>query len=147
MIEDILVYGKDQEEHDERLEKLLTRIEEAGMTLNVSKCEFSKNDVTFLGHVIDATGVRPEPANIKAISEMPEPTNVTEMRRFFGITNQLSKFSPRLAETSKPLRDLLSKRSIWSRESPQKSSFTAQMKRILLTNMAVLAHYDPEADT
>ena len=118
MIDDILVYGKDQEEHDERLEKVLNRIEGAGITLNSEKCDFSKSKVTFLGHVVDATGVSPDPSKIKAISEMPEPTNITELRRFLGMTNQLSKFSPKLAETSKPLRDLLSKKNMWSWGSP-----------------------------
>ena len=146
MIDDILVYEKDQEEHDERLEKVLNRIEGAGITLNSEKCDFSKSKVTFLGHVVDATGVSPDPSKIKAISEMPEPTNITELRRFLGMTNQLSKFSPKLAETSKPLRDLLSKKNMWSWGVPQRNSFN-EMKRILSSDVAVLALYDPEADS
>ena len=54
-MDDILIFGKDQTEHDQRLEAVLRRIEKAGVTLNPQKCEFSKNKLTFLGHVIDAT--------------------------------------------------------------------------------------------
>ena len=68
------------------------------------------------------------------------------MRRFLGMTNQLSKFSPKLAETSKPLRDLLSKKNMWSWGVPQRNSFN-EMKRILSSDVAVLALYDPEADS
>ena len=67
-------------------------------------------------------------------------------RRFLGMTNQLSKFSPKLAETSKPLRDLLSRKNMWSRGVPQRNSFN-EMKRILSSDVAVLALYDPEADS
>ena len=49
MTDDILVFGEDQQEHDEQLEKVLTRLEAANITLNFSKCEFSKRQVTFLG--------------------------------------------------------------------------------------------------
>ena len=77
---------------------------------------------------------------------MPEPSNITELRRFLGMTNQLSKIFPKLAETSKPLRDLLSKRNMWSWEAPQRNSFN-EMKRILSNDVWELAHYDPEADT
>ncbi|KAK3741240.1 hypothetical protein QZH41_008178 [Actinostola sp. cb2023] len=75
VIDDTLVYGRDQKEHDERLEKVLARIKEAGITLNSNKCEYSKRQVTFLGHVIDESGIRPDPAKIKAIVDMAEPTN------------------------------------------------------------------------
>ncbi|KAK3729801.1 hypothetical protein QZH41_003408 [Actinostola sp. cb2023] len=98
MIDDTLVYGRDQKEHDERLEKVLARIEEAGITLNPNKCEFSKRQVTFLGHVIDESGIRPDPTKIKAIVDMAEPTNVSELRRFLGMTNQLGKFSSKIAD-------------------------------------------------
>ena len=53
-MDNTLIFGKDQVEHDQRLEAALICIEKAGMTLNFQKCEFSMNKITFLGHVIDA---------------------------------------------------------------------------------------------
>ncbi len=53
-MDDMLVFGKDQADHEARLEAVLTRIEEAGVTLNSQKCEFSRSSLKFLGHVIDA---------------------------------------------------------------------------------------------
>ena len=74
---------------------------------------------------LDASGIRPDPEKIKAIRDMEDPTNVTELRRFLGMTNQLGKFSDKIAEVSKPLRDLLSTKNSWVWESPQKESFKA----------------------
>ena len=94
MVDDVLVYGRTQEEHDQRLSAVLERIEQAGGTLNREKCEFSKSSVRFLGQMVDATGIRPNPEKVKAIMAMKEPTTVTEVRRFLGMANQLGKFSP-----------------------------------------------------
>ena len=146
MIDDTLVYGRNQTEHDERLEKVLQKLEEAGITLNAEKCEYSKASLTFLGHVVDASGIRPDPEKIKAIRDMEDPTNVTELRRFLGMTNQLGKFSDKIAEVSKPLRDLLSTKNSWVWESSQKEAFNA-LKKLLCSEDVVLAHYDPEAET
>ena len=100
-VDDILVYGKDKPEHDRRLGAVLQRLEEAGITLNREKCEFYKDRGKFLGHIIDASGIRPDPDKVKAILSMPEPTNVSDVRRVLGIVNHLSKFSPKLADPFK----------------------------------------------
>ena len=103
LIDDILVYGRTQEEHDERLSEVLSNLQEAGLTLNKDKCKFSQTRVSFLGHIVDDCGVRPDPDKILAIQNIPPPTNVRENRRFLGTVNQMSKFAPNLAEVTKPL--------------------------------------------
>ena len=65
--DDILIFGKDQEEHDDRVIAVLKRIEVAGVTLNPNKCEFGKTSLKFLGHVIDQNGIRPDPDKTAAI--------------------------------------------------------------------------------
>ena len=77
---------------------------------------------------------------------MEDPTNVTELRRSLGMTNQLGKFSDKIAEVSKPLRDLLSTKNSLVWESPQKESFNA-LKKLLSSEDVVLAHYEREAET
>ena len=61
MMDDVLVYGATQEEHDDRLRQVLKRIQDSGMTLNPEKCKFSRSCIKFLGHVIDKAGIRPDP--------------------------------------------------------------------------------------
>ena len=147
-VDDVLsqLSGAEVAEHDECLGEVLRKLEEAGITLNAEKCKYSKASLTFLGHVVDAAGICPDPEKIKAIRDMEDPTNVTELRRFLGMTNQLGKFSDKIAEVSKPLRDLLSTKNSWVWESPQKESFNA-LKKLLSSEDVVLAHYDREAQT
>lgn len=96
-MDDILIFGKIQAEHDQHLEAVLKRIQDANGTLSWPKCEFSKTKLTFLGHVIDADGIRADPTKTEAIVKMSPPTNTTELRRFLGMANQLGKFTPKLA--------------------------------------------------
>ena len=102
-MDDILVHGKTQEEYDRRLVAILKKLEEAGITLNENKCEFSKSAVKFLGQIVDRFGVKPNSNKIAAIVNLRKPTCVSEIRRFLGMTNQLSKFSLHLADKTKQL--------------------------------------------
>ena len=92
-MDDVLVFGKDKKEHDERLMAALRRIQAAGATLNPSKCEFRKEQLKFLGHLVDGEGIRADPNKTSAIMEMKPPTDISELRRFMGMVNQLGKFS------------------------------------------------------
>ena len=145
LMDDILVYGKTQEEHDERLIKTLQRLEAAGLTLNRDKCEFSQKQVKFLGQIVDKAGVRPDREKVKAIQEAPTPKNVSDARRFLGMVNQLGKFSPNLAEKTRPLRELLKKDNTWIWGAPQREAF-AEVKSTL-TAAPVLALFDPSRET
>ena len=144
-IDDILVHGKDQQEHDQRLEAVLQRLHEAELTLNEAKCQFSQRRVHFLGHIIDEQGIRPDPEKISAIRNVSEPTCASDVRRFLGMLNQMSKFSPNLAETTKPLRELLNKKSHWIWGEPQRRAFDA-IKNALCSS-PILALFDPNRET
>ena len=99
-LDDVLVFGKDCQDHDAHLQAVLEQIRSAGITLNHQKCEFGKTTLTFLGHVINQHGISPDPLKTTAIKEMPPPKTVSELRRFMGMINQLGKFSPNIAEIS-----------------------------------------------
>ena len=111
-VDDILIHGRNQKEHDERLSTVLDRLEKAGITIN-EKCEFNKTSIKFLGHILDRSSICPDPSKTEALRNMPTPKNITELRRFLGMANQLSKFSKDLADESKPLRDLQSLKNLW----------------------------------
>ena len=145
LIDDILIYGKTQSEHDQRLLSVLNRINEAGLTLNKEKCVFNTTSINFLGQQIDNSGIKADPEKIRAVKELPPPTNVSELRRFLGMVNQLSKFLPRVAEETKPLRDLLSTKNQWHWDSLQDQAFVKL--KLLLSSSEVLALYDPSLHT
>ena len=120
MMDDVLVHGQTQEEHDQRLDTVLQRMKEVGMILNKDKCHFSQNQVKFLGQLIDREGIHPDNGKVRAIQEFRIPQNVGEIRRFLGMCNHLSKFAPNLADKTKPLRELLNKRDQWVWGEPQR---------------------------
>ena len=145
MMDDVLVFGQTQAEHDRRLKAVLERIKKAGATLNAEKCEFSIDKVKFLGHVIDTAGIHPDPDKVLAIQQLKAPTNVTELRRFLGMVTYLGKFTSNLSQKVKPLRDLLSKKNEWVWGDIQQTAFL-QIKHEL-SDCPVLALYDPSRDT
>ena len=144
-MDDIIVFGKNQEEHDSRLRTVLTRLSSSGITLNSEKCEFSKKRLTFLGHTIDSQGISPDPSKAAAITQMDSPKSVTELRRFLGMINQLGKFTPNIAELSHPLRELLSMNKPWLWGPMQADAFSKLKQE--LTSPQTLALYNPAADT
>ena len=101
--DDIVVWGKDQKEHDKTLQEVLKRIAASGMKLNKNKCEFSKTEIIFLGHKVTAAGILPDPAKTEAVRNMEEPKTKLELQRFLGMINFLGKFIKNLAD----IRELL----------------------------------------
>ena len=145
LMDDVLIFGKTQEEHDHRLLNVLQTMQSAGMTLNKTKCQFSQKHVLFLGQLIDGTGIKPDPAKVLAIQKMPTPKNISELRRFLGMVNHLSKFTPCLADKTKPLRDLLVKDRHWVWGEMQQKAF--ERLRQMLTSSPVLALFNPRSPT
>ena len=144
-MDNVLISESTQAEHDSRLFAVLNRIEAAGVTLNPEKCEFRKERVKFLGHIVDRDGIRADPDKVTAILQMGPPSNVPELRQFPGMANHLGKFTPNLAQLSQPLRELLSKKNSWVWGPAQEVAFN-QIKADL-TQPTVLTLYDPAAPT
>lgn len=101
-MEDALVFGTAQAEHEQRLYAALQRIQDARITLN-EKCEFSKDSVKFLGQIVHSSGIKRDAEKVQAVVAMREPVNVSEIRRVMGMVNHLGKFLPHRAERTKPL--------------------------------------------
>ena len=140
IIDDILIYGRDREEHDKRLDAVLRRIHESGLKLNREKCEFRKTEIEYFGHVITSEGIRPSASRVEAIKEMTSPTNITELRRLVGMINYLGRFIPDLASVISPMTDLLKAGNAWLWDDAQETAFT-RVKQ-LLTCAPILTFYD-----
>ena len=103
--DDIIVHGATQEQHDERLRKVMMRLRERGLTLNLEKCQFSMNELTFMGHVLSSRGVGVASDKVKVVVDAREPESVSELRSFLGLVNYSGRFIPDLATLSEPLRN------------------------------------------
>ena len=145
VLDDVLAFGKNQKEYNKHLTQALERIEKTGMTLNKEKCQFSREKITFLGQTIDGSRIHPDPSKVLAIKNVGVSSNVSDVHRFLGMTNTLSKFIPSLADKTKPQRDLPCKSCPWTWEQPQQEAFDNITK--LLSSPPVLALCDPNANT
>ena len=135
-IDDVLIYGRTQEERDQRLKAVLSRLNNANVTLNNEKCVVNVQSVAFLGQIVGSDGIKPDPEKIDAILNMPHPANIHEVRSFLGMVNQFSKFTTNLAQLTKPIRDLLIKNSAWTWGPAQEEAF--HQTKIALTTAPVL---------
>ena len=140
LIDDIIISGHSLSDMSQRLDKVLGRIQTAGLRLNASKCKFAKQSVEFLGFVIDADGIHPAPSKVESIMKTPEPKTVQQLQAFLGLYNFYERFIPHKATILEPLHRLLDKGHKWQwTECEQKSFDTA--KRLLSSDIT-LVHYD-----
>jgi transposase InsO family protein len=103
-LDDILVFGKDDQEHDARLFAVLKRLQEHNVHLNDEKCVFSASELPYLGHIFSADGVRPQDSKLSALSEFPIPQSTKDVRSFLGLAEYTAhKFVPNYSELSSPL--------------------------------------------
>ena len=107
--DDVIIWGSNKLQHDERLTAVLQRIKDSGLKLNKRKCQIGREELTFLGHKISKDGIGADPKKVEAILKMNDPTNKTELQRFLGMVNYIGKFVPNLADLTAPLRMLLEK--------------------------------------
>ena len=106
--------------------------------------ELKKPEVMFMGHVISKEGLKPDPAKVKAIEEMPQPTCKQEVLSLLGFINYLSRFLPRLADVAQPLRDLISKDAKFTWSKQHETAFKEVKK--LMVNHPILKYYDCTAE-
>lgn len=145
MIDDIIVFGSSQEEHDERLFKVLSRLQEYNITLNEDKCKFSVSEADFLGYIVSETGLRPLQSNIQGILKLKTPENTSELATFLGTTNFYMRFVPGYADIVEPLRKLQRKDTEWEWGDEQNSAF--KKLKAKLSSKPLLAHFDINCDT
>lgn len=145
VMDDILVYGATKEEHDDRLNAVLKTFRDSGLKLNKAKCHFAKSQIQYFGHIISAEGMKPDPNKVKAITQMPSPTNVEELRQVLGLVNYVGKFLPDLSTTLHPITDLLRRESEWVWGHAQEQAF--DKVKAMLVSAPALAHYDANKKT
>ena len=106
-LDDIIVFSQTPEEHLVRLQAVFDKLKAAGLKLKPSKCELFKKQINYLGHVVGQEGVSTDPDKIKAVTEWPRPTTVTEVRSFLGFVSYYRRFIPNFSKVAKPLNTLL----------------------------------------
>ena len=101
--DEVIVYGSDTAEHDERRKKVLAKLRDKGLTLNEEKYVFHMPKLTFMGLVLSQQGMGPTEEKVKAVNEAHEPQTVSEVKSFLGLVNFNARFIPDLATVAEPL--------------------------------------------
>ena len=140
-----MVFGKDQAEHDGRLQKVLQRLEEANFRLAPDKCQFGVKQVRFLGHLIGKDGVRPDPKNLQAIKDCPTPTTIAEVMTFLGMVDFYRDFLRDIVSLVEPLRRLTRKGQPWKWGVEEDMAF--KTVRAILEEDLRIHLFDPAAPT
>ena len=143
--DDIVVYGKDVADHDEKLRKVLHTLKHRDLTLNKAKCIFRMNRIEFMGHLLSERGIGPTESRVKALQEARAPNDSAEVRSFLGLVNLSGRFISDLATKAEPLRRLTQKNVPFKWEKDQEKAF--QELKNSLTDVDTLAYFNPALKT
>jgi hypothetical protein len=108
-IDDILLYSKNMEEHEEYLRIVLRQLREHQLYTKFSKCKFWLNKVSSLGHVISSKGITVDPNKVRDVLEWQPRKSVHQVRNFLGLAGYYQRFIPNFSKISKPIFELLKK--------------------------------------
>ncbi|GJR60420.1 putative reverse transcriptase domain-containing protein [Tanacetum coccineum] len=122
-IDDILIYSKNKEEHEEHLKAILELLKKEELYAKFSKCEFWIPKVQFLGHVIDCQGIHVDPAKIESIKDWASPKTPTEIRQFLGLAGYYRRFIEGFSKIAKPMTKLTQKKVTFEWGDKQEAAF------------------------
>jgi hypothetical protein len=122
-IDDILVYSRSEEEHEEHLCLALQKLRQNRLDTKLSKCEFWMKQVAYLGHVISKGGISVDPSKVQDILSWNVPTSVGDIQSFLGLVGYYRRFIKGFSKISKPMTELLKKDKKFEWTSTCEASF------------------------
>uniref|UniRef100_A0A914XU01 RNA-directed DNA polymerase n=1 Tax=Panagrolaimus superbus TaxID=310955 RepID=A0A914XU01_9BILA len=140
-LDDVTITAENKDKLLYLLKLVLQRFRKHGLRLKREKCEFLKSKILFLGHEVDANGIRPSSQKLEGLTKMPAPKNVKEVEAFVGLVNYYGKFVKNLASLAAPLNDLRKQNVKWQWTEQHQKSFEEIKQRLLQADL--LTHYDP----
>ena len=145
VVDDILVWNSDYEAHINDVFNILCRCSDLNSTMSREKFVVAAPETEYCGNIVSENGIRADPQKVKAIQEFPSPKNITDLRSFFGLVNQLQDFSFEVSDAAENLRPLLSTKNTFVWTEVHQEAFNKVKKA--LTSPPVLAHYDVNLPT
>ena len=141
----IIVTGGGIQNHEEKLFKCLDRLNEENLAINLNKCHFAKNKITWLGYEIDKKGIKPIVSKTQAILNLKSPTSHKQLKSFLGSVHHLTKFTPNLAPLCREFRYLLQKDTKYVRTKHHQTKF--ENIKNCIQNLTENTHNDTKRKT
>ena len=132
-LDDILVVGKNFEEHLCNLQEVLGRLRKAGLHLKPAKCHLAKREVAYLGYKVSNRGITADPSKVKSVKEFPIPENVKQLRSFLGLASYYRRFIPGFSKIAAPLFNLTHKDTKFLWDSQCQGTFD-HLKNLLINS-------------
>ena len=146
-LDDILVYSKNKEEHEQYLRQVLQRLKDNQFYARLSKCTFFTNSIEYLGHIVDGDGLRPNSQLVQALMDFPQPRILKELQSFLGLANYYRKFIANFSNIALPLTDATrnnTQNNLRSIEWTQSMQIAFDALKKALTSASCLALPDPD---
>jgi hypothetical protein len=155
-LDDIIVFGRTFQEMLDNLRLVLQALANAGAVLNLQKCNFLATKLEYLGHIIDQTGIHPNPKTTEAIRLFPRPESPKQAKRFLGLAGYLRKFSQKQAECEKVIRNSIHSEPMTAAKNGKKQGIREKLMwsqeaenafltiKDMLTDECRLARYNPD---
>ena len=143
--DDMVIFGRNEEEHDRNLILFLETTRKNGLVLNKKKLQFKKEEVSFFGHRWNSTGISPDPKKTESILKMQFPPDKETMAFLSRLVNFLNRYTPRLAELCSPLRKLILKDSHYSPGDTEHAAFDAIKEEF--KKKIILPYFDRNKET
>jgi hypothetical protein len=145
-IDDIWVYSKTEEEHEEHLRLVLEKLRTNQFYAKFRKCEFWMMQVVFLGHVVSPGGVSVDSGKVRDVLNWMPPTNVSEIRSFLGLVGYYRRFIQDFSKLAKPMTRLFEKGKVFKWTHDCHVSFEELKKRLTTVSVFILPDMSKKVD-
>ena len=148
-LDDILIYTEEGEDHQKHVRMVLEKLRQAGLYVDIKKCEFNVKRVKYLGLIVTTEGIEMDPAKVDTVKNWPQPRNLRDVQSFLGFANFYRRFITGYSKLAAPLTALAKKdcqmNYPWKEHSKEDMAF--QMLKSAFASAPTLAHFDPDRET
>ncbi|KAH0358992.1 hypothetical protein KCU65_g10159, partial [Aureobasidium melanogenum] len=144
-LDDILIYSEDEAKHERHVKLVLEKLREAGLQVDITKCEFNVEQVEYLGLMVTTEGTRMDPKKVQTILEWPELKNVKDVQSLLGFANFYRRFIYGFSAIVSPLT-ALTKKGVQFKMDEKALEAVETLKKAFTSN-TILRHFDPDRET
>jgi hypothetical protein len=141
-IDDILIFSKNEEEHDEHLHLVLQKLGENQLYAKLNKCKFWLKEVSILGHIISEGGIFVDPSKVKDVLSWNTLQNVSDIRSFLGLAGYYRRLIKEFSKISMPMIELLEKSKTFEWTPRREASFQELKKRLTTTPVLTMPNME-----